>query len=319
MSTTMTFGPGTTPGQGGTIPAEVRQAYDTRLLLAARPALVHAAFCDDKPIPKHQGTTMHMRRFELLTVATAPVPLVEGVTPTSETLTVTDVPVSIAQYGSYVQVSDYFSMVAIDDILLEAADLLGFKGGQTIDAIARNFMNIGTNVTYANSRTSRASLATGDYLTARELKLANLTLRKAYVAPYDGKNYVGILTSDQAEDVKNINEWLLTGEYSDPDKIYQGELGMLYGIRFVETPIGTIYPGAGASGQDIHAALVFGAHAFTKSELSGANMQMITKPVGSAGTADPLDQRATSGWKATFGGTISNQNFVNRIETSISL
>ena len=55
----MTFGPGTTPLNGGSLPAEVRQGYDAKLLRAAMPALVHSQFCEDKPIDKHQGNTLN--------------------------------------------------------------------------------------------------------------------------------------------------------------------------------------------------------------------------------------------------------------------
>ncbi len=85
----------------------------------------------------------------------------------------------------------------------------------------------------------------------------------------------------------------------------------------MQSAIATIFSGAGASGQDIHGTLTFGKNAFGKSEIAGENLQMVVKGLGQAGF-DPLDQRATSGWKATYGGTILNQNFVTRVEASVS-
>jgi N4-gp56 family major capsid protein len=123
MATTQVFGPGTTPGTGGSLPAEVRIAYDRRLLKAARPNLIHAQFCEDRPIPKNAGTTMQMRRFELLNPAITA--LTEGVTPTGNTLTVTPITVGLAQYGDFIQVSDVLTWSAIDPILTQAADILG--------------------------------------------------------------------------------------------------------------------------------------------------------------------------------------------------
>lgn len=296
MANVMTFGPGTTPGAGGTLPAEVRQAYAVTLLLAARPALVHAQFCDDKPIPKNSGTTMHMRRFELLTPAVTP--LSEGITPAGNQLTMTDVPVSIQQFGDFVTLSDMFSWVAIDPILTEAADILGFQAGQTLDNLSRNFMNIGTSVIYANGKASRASLTPNDKYTAVEMKKAKRNLAKVYCAPYDGRDFISIVSPDTVLDIQNINEWLDSAEYSNPEQIYSGEVGRMYGQRFVESPIATVFTGAGASGQDIHATLTFGKSAFGKSEIAGENLQMVVKGLGQAGF-DPLDQRATSGCTRT--------------------
>ena len=315
MANTMVFGPGSTPGSGGTLPPEVRQAYATQLLLAARPALIHSQFCDDKPIPKNSGTTMHMRRFELLSPAMTP--LTEGVTPPGNTLVVTDVPVSIQQFGDFITLSDMFSWVAIDPILTEAADVLGFQAGQTLDQVSRNFMNIGTNVIYSGGAASRSALTTSQKYTSVEIKKSTRTLQKSYAAPYDGQNYVAIVSPDTVYDIQSVNEWLNTGEYSDPEAIFSGEVGRLYGIRYVQSAIATIFSGAGASSQDIHGTLTFGKAAFGKAEISGENLQMVVKGLGQAGF-DPLDQRATSGWKATHGGTILNQNFVVRVEASVS-
>jgi N4-gp56 family major capsid protein len=43
-------------------------------------------------------------------------------------------------------------------------------------------------------------------------------------------------------------------------------------------------------------------------------MSNIIKPLGSAGSADPLDQRATSGWKAITTTKILNDSWIVRIE-----
>jgi N4-gp56 family major capsid protein len=285
MANVMVFGPGTTPGQGGTLPPEVRQAYAVQLLLAARPALVHAQFCDDKPIPKMSGTTMHMRRFELLTPATTP--LTEGVTPAGNTLTVTDVPVSIQQFGDFIVLSDMFSWVAIDPILTEAADVLGFQAGQTLDQLSRNFMNIGTSVIYAGGAVSRAALTVNNKYTSVEIKKSTRALQKVYAAPYDGQNYIAIVSPDTVYDIQSTSEWLNTGEYSDPEAIFSGEVGRLYGIRYIQSGIATIFAGAGAAGQDIHGTLTFGKNAFGKAEIAGENLQMVVKGLGQAGF-DPL-------------------------------
>ena len=61
-----------------------------------------------------------------------------------------------------------------------------------------------------------------------------------------------------------------------------------------------IYPGeAGAKGRNVYSTLIMGAEAYGTTELTGGGLEHIVKPLGSAGTADPLNQRATVGWKAT--------------------
>ena len=69
---------------------------------------------------------------------------------------------------------------------------------------------------------------------------------------------------------------------------------------------------------DVYATIIFGSDAYGTTRISGEAMKNIVKPLGSAGTADPLDQRATSGWKATFVAKILNDAFLVRIEHAVS-
>ena len=46
---------------------------------------------------------------------------------------------------------------------------------------------------------------------------------------------------------------------------------------------------------------------------------MFVKPKGSAGTADPLDQRSTQGWKMVHAAEILTEEFMCRIESGASL
>lgn len=58
-----------------------------------------------------------------------------------------------------------------------------------------------------------------------------------------------------------------------------------------------VYPGeAGAKGRDVYATIVMGDNAYGTTEVEGGGLQHIVKQLGSAGTADPLNQRATAGY-----------------------
>ena len=78
-----------------------------------------------------------------------------------------------------------------------------------------------------------------------------------------------------------------------------------------------IYPGeAGAEGRDVYATMVFGENAYGTTEITGGGLELIVKQLGSAGTADPLNQRATVGWKATKVTVRLVEAFMVRIETA---
>lgn len=77
-----------------------------------------------------------------------------------------------------------------------------------------------------------------------------------------------------------------------------------------------VYPGeAGAKGRDVYATLVMGANAYGVTEVEGGGLQHIVKQLGSAGTADPLNQRATCGWKAIKTAERLIEQYLVRIET----
>jgi hypothetical protein len=77
-----------------------------------------------------------------------------------------------------------------------------------------------------------------------------------------------------------------------------------------------IYPGeAGKNGRDVYATIVLGENAYGATEIEGGGLMHIVKQLGSAGTADPLNQRATAGWKATKVAKRLVEEYMVRIET----
>lgn len=93
-------------------------------------------------------------------------------------------------------------------------------------------------------------------------------------------------------------------------------------IEVKDTPTHTptaaekVYPGeAGAKGRDVYATLVMGANAYGVTEVEGGGLQHIVKQLGSAGTSDPLNQRATCGWKAIKTAERLIEQYLVRIET----
>ncbi len=81
-----------------------------------------------------------------------------------------------------------------------------------------------------------------------------------------------------------------------------------------------IYPGeAGAEGVDVYATLIFGENAYGTTSLADGGLEHIVKQLGSAGSSDPLNQRATVGWKATKVTVRLVEAFMIRIETAASV
>ena len=86
----------------------------------------------------------------------------------------------------------------------------------------------------------------------------------------------------------------------------------------METTEAKIWAGAGANGQAVYATLVLGDNAYGITEIAGGGLEHIVKQVGSAGTSDPINQRASIGWKATRAAERLVEQFMVRIESGCS-
>ncbi|MED1948991.1 N4-gp56 family major capsid protein [Brevibacillus centrosporus] len=296
---------------------EMQTYYDKKLLARLLPNWVHGQFGQKRPIPKMGGKTINFRQFTGLTAATTP--LTEGVTPAGNSLNVTQKTATVAQYGDYIEISDVLDLTAIDPVLDETAELLGEQASETLDVIVRDILVAGTTVQYANGRASRVTVAAGDNLTVAEIRKAVRTLKKNKVKPLEGGDYVMICGPSAIYDLQSDTKWEQASQYAGSKQIFSGEIGRLYGVRFIETPLAKVFAGAGAAAIDVHASIILGKDAYGIVDVAGSGaVQNIIKPHGSAGTADPLNQRGTSGWKALFTAVRLEELAILRIEHAVS-
>ena len=298
---------------------EMKTFYSDYLIDMAEPNLVHDQFGQKHPIPKNGGKIIEFRKYDSLPKALTP--LTEGVTPNGQKLSMSVITSNVQQYGGYIELSDILLLTAIDNNLVQATKLLGSQAGRTLDTITREVLNGGTNVQYAEGQvTARNALVGGQasgnhYLTVDAVRRA-VRFLKVMNAPKINGNYVGIIHPDVSYDLMSDPKWVNVKTYSDPDGIYEGEIGKIEGVRFVETSEAKVFEGAGASGVDVYSTLILGADAYGVTEITGGGLEHIVKQLGSAGTADPLNQRATAGWKATKTAERLVEQYMVRIETA---
>ena len=295
--------------------AEMKTFYDMTLIDEAQANLVHDQFGQKRPIPQGSGKTIEFRKFAPLAKATTP--LTEGVTPDGKSLTVSTITATVNQYGDYITQSDVLELTALDNTILEATKLLGRQAGMTLDTVVRNVLQSGTNVTYCpkvaadgteTEVTSRAALDTSCQLTVKVVQQVVAKLR-AQNAPTIGGKYVAIIHPYVAYDLMRDPEWIDAHKYAKPDNLYEGEIGEIAGVRFVQTTEAKIYDGG------VFGSLFLGEGAYGVTEISGGGLQTIVKQKGSAGTADPLDQRSSVGWKAIKTAELLIPNYLVRVES----
>ena len=236
-----------TTGMTG-LSAEMKTFYDMALIDEAQANLVHDQFGQKRPIPANGGKIIEFRKFAPLAKATTP--LTEGVTPDGKQLSVSTVSAAVSQYGDYITQSDMLELTALDNTILESAKLLGRQAGATLDTVVRNVMHSGTNVIYAEKVTSsgvtevksRAALDSDCAITVELIQRAVAKLRAQNAPTINGK-YVGIIHPYVAYDLMRDPEWVDAHKYAQPENLYEGEIGELAGVRFVQTTEAKIYAG----------------------------------------------------------------------------
>lgn len=298
--------------------AENKTFYDRTLLESAKPNLIHSQFGQKRPIPKNGGKKIEFRRYGALPKALTP--LTEGVTPDGRKLTVTAIEAEVHQYGDYVALSDVLDLTAIDNNVLEATKAIGNQAGLTLDTITRNILQAGTNVQYCpkvgatgtTAVTSRADIDATCKLTVDEIKKAVATLKANNVPKISG-SYVAIIHPYAAYDLMSDPNWEEMNKYTSAENMYEGEIGRIAGVRFVESSEALIVKTS--TNPAVFCTLVLGENAYGITEVTGGGLKTIIKQLGSAGTADPLDQRSTVGWKAMQTAEILQQNYMIRIES----
>lgn len=295
--------------------AEMKTFYDMTLIDEAAPALVHDQFGQKRPIPKNGGKNIEFRKFAPL--AKALTPLTEGVTPQGKSLDVSTITAEVSQYGDFVTMSDMLELTAIDNVIVEALKLLGRQGGATLDTVVRNILHSGTNVTYCpkiaddgseTAVTSRATLDNTCKLTVKVIQKVVAKLRAQNAPTISGK-YVAIIHPYAAYDLMRDPEWIDAHKYATPENLYEGEIGEIAGVRFVQTTEAKIYENG------VFGTLVFGDGAYGTTDIAGGGMETIVKQKGSAGTADPLDQRSSVGWKGLKTAELLVEQYLVRIES----
>jgi len=306
-----------------------RVYYDRVLLERLLPNLLWTMFGQPKPMPQNEGQTVNFHGYESLAVATTE--LTEGVTPSGSLLSMINFPVTPKQYGDFVEISDKLDMTAPDPVLTNAAELLGEQAAETIDTLVRDVLAAATNVQYAGTgNTQTSEIAATDTLTATEIQKAVRTMHTNKIRKITSivnastgvgtmpiaPAFVGIVSAATLYDLKGETGWLPVEQYASTQSLLPYEVGKLDEVRFVMThnPIIEADAGSDSPANDVHNTIILGRDAYGIIQLQG--VQNIIKGFGSGN--DPLNQRATSGWKCYFTAAILQELAVLRIEHGVT-
>jgi len=329
------------------IPGELQGFYDRNLLENATRILIYDKFGQKRRMPPNMGTRINFKRFGKLPINTSK--LMEAVTPDGKKLSAVTLYATLSQYGDYITLSDWVMLTGLDPNLLEIGkELLADQMAEVSDTLTRNELLTGTNVRYAGGVvTTRATVNSA--IVDEDVDSTLRSLENARAKKITGMNkpdsrtgtipirpsYIAVTHTDSRYDVEHLSNFIAVENYTKQDALsmYQGELieiGETRGIRWLATDMAKIWQAGGAAvgstglvadddtNIDVYGTLIFARNAYGIVPLQRGTMKNIVKGLGSAGTEDPLDQRATSGWKMARTEKILNEDWLFRLEHGVT-
>ena len=302
-------------------------AYDRLAYFAYRPELYYDRAVEVKPTRQSMpgATVVFTIQNDLPIASTA---LNESTDLTPVAMSDSQVSVALAEYGNVTVTTAKLrgeSFVEIDPI---QANVVGYNAAVSVDEITKLIAQAGTTVDYAvgtavaAATVSRASITPLNTFGASNVRLEKARLRRANVPTFGGA-YVAYIHPDVSYDLQGqtgTNTWTDPHTYSQPDEIWQGEIGMFQGVRFIETPRAPWFGNAGSSPTttSVYGTLFMGRQALCKAHSivdgNGDNPHIVPGPV-----TDYLRRFLPLGWYHLVGYGVFRQAALRRVESSSSI
>lgn len=214
---------------------------------------------------------------------------VEGEPPEVEPLVIGYDEYVAKQRGRLVGINDVSLKMSPHELMGEAAERVAFDALSTVDASIAAAVNASTD--------GLTLTIAGAGLVAADVRKWVAQMKAAEIPPFPDGFYVAMVHPNVTYDLQSdtsIGGWLEVSKYATPENMLNGEIGRLYGVRFVESTVGTINVGA----TDTYNSVVFGPDYYAFGDLQTIETYMV-RPGGDH--SDPLAQKALVGYKGMWG------------------
>lgn len=296
-----------------TLSAELSTYYVRTFLLNANNRFVNDTGLQKRTIPAGDGATIHFDRYTPLAPATTP--LTEGSSGSSHDLQVSAVTATVNEYGDYSDISKLLSATSIDLNAKAKIELFRNQMRETFDVLIRN-EEIANGTAITSNSTN---------LTAALVKQAVKQLEINNAFKFDDGYFIGIVGPYAKHDLMADSHWLAPHQYADTANIYKGEIGSLYGVRFLESSTAKVTPAtsgvAGTTNTIIYGKEAVGMVDLSKDKpklyINGTQVESNKNVTFDNGDkSDPLHRKDTIGWAGSFAAKVLNPNWIMNISTT---
>lgn len=273
-----------------TMPPQIQQRYNAKLLSTPERNLVHMLFATPVELPDNQGFIDRQSRYDRLDLF--PVPLDDAQTnPPSQQLNRVDVDCRVRVYATYIVLTRQVTITNEDPVLNSAAARLGQAMRETQDSLVRDSLESSASVVNCVGG-SNGDLPTemalsdtddivtllqnnsGEYITNMipgELKIGTSPLGDAYGC---------MLTTRMIPVLNNLQGFVRKFQYPNVSETLQSEWGGVNNIRFFVSEQGSVSPNASLAGNDVANCFVSAKEGYKVVWQAGGKARFIYLPPG---------------------------------------
>lgn len=262
MTSYLTTGLAATSGTNVQLSEVVLTIYSKDIMFQAQPTLRFDQFARVKTdLSATPGKQITFFKYNNLSAGGL---LTEGTPLATKALAGSQVSISVYEYGNAVAVSNMLLVTAFTDVMGDTAKLLGQDYAKVIDGLARDTIEDGAgSAVLANNAASVDAIGSTDYLTLEEIKDAVEILSTNNATKIANDHWVCFVHPHQSRRLRDDVDWITVGKL-DPQRLYNGEIGRIDDVVFIETTQVSVDANSAATPVDVYSAIMIGDNAFGK-------------------------------------------------------
>ncbi len=299
---------------GGGLTTEVMTYYEKRFLERAMKQLVLEEGAQKSTHGKNSGKSIVFNRRTPMSLATTA--LSEGANPAVVLQSGAVVSCTLAEYGNSSKISKFLTLTGIDANNAESIDVLGQNMGETLNRLAGNALSAGGTAIFANSKKA-STIKSSDTLDSADVRTVVQNLETNQAMMYDDGYFLGKIQPVSKTGLVTDSTWVNSAVYSGSEvkKLYKGEQGAMYGVRFLLSTQKMSAVGTGSSSTvTTYYNFIHGKDAFGAYDLEG-DMPKLSIVTGNDSN-NPTGRYSIISWAGSYVAKVLNSNWVYALRTA---
>ena len=227
---------GTSVNGGSPFTAWVRMVYSKEIESKALPNMRFLQFAKvQNELGVTPGLTITMLTYDNLKRGGA---LEENVDMTTQAMSGSTKQITVTEFGNAVAVTEKLVQSSFEDVMADATLLLSRDYALVMDTELRDTaLNNSTNIVYGGRKSGRDELTSNDGLSVAVIKDAVEILSTADAPKYNGNSWICFVHPHQSRVLRDDPAWINASNYGAPIQLFNGEIGRIDDVRFIETTL----------------------------------------------------------------------------------